>query len=158
MILILVSLTSSGQCARNKIIWRDRRALTEVPPDIPDDATEVHLEWNSITTLQSRDFSNLHDCSVMLLYVNSISQIQPEAFVGLDQLLELDLSDNSISRLESRTFLGLSRIEELLLYFNNIQDVKEDMWEGLDSLKYLGISNNEIDTIQTGSFSNLVNL
>ena len=118
VLLVLLSQNTSGECARNKTIWRDRRGLTDVPSDIPDDATLVHLEWNSITSLESGDFSNLHECSVLLLHANSISSIDSGSFQGLNGLLELDLSDNSLSNLEEGTFVGLDSIEELLLYFN----------------------------------------
>ena len=118
-------------CVRNTTIWRAREGLTEVPSDIPDDATAVHLEWNSMTSLRSGDFAHLSECTVLLLHENLISEVTSGAFTGLEQLLELDLSDNSTSELQEETFIDLNKLEELLLYFNTIQEIVPGMWEGL---------------------------
>jgi Leucine-rich repeat (LRR) protein len=55
---------------------------------------------------------------------NKISDIHPNAFNKLQQLVDLDLSDNHIRQLNQFTFYKLDNLEELSLKNNQLTDIK----------------------------------
>ena len=62
--------------------YRTESALAQVPDDIPDDAKEVYLTNNAISTLSAGAFSGLSQCTDLDLTDNSISTIDKGAFTG----------------------------------------------------------------------------
>ena len=91
--------------------YRTRSGLTEVPDDIPDDASIVVLIDNKITTLRTNAFLNLFTCEGLYLQINHISHIEDGAFNGLVKLRALYLMENKITNLTSGTFKGLVVID-----------------------------------------------
>ena len=70
----------------------------EVPFNIPQEATEVHLQDNKITELKTGTFSHLIQCTKLYIHNNSIATIEGDTFTGIARLetLYLALQQNYI--------------------------------------------------------------
>ncbi|ELU10668.1 hypothetical protein CAPTEDRAFT_88153, partial [Capitella teleta] len=60
--------------------------LTEIPQDIPQDVTHIHLNSNSITTIGANAFSNFSELVWLDMNSNKIDVIHDDAFSGLYKL------------------------------------------------------------------------
>ena len=130
----MINIVASRNEYVGGIFYRTDSRLVEVPSNIPQEATEVHLQDNKITELKTGTFSHLAQCT------------------------KLDIHNNSIATIEGDTFTGMARLETLYLYYNKITVLQKSMFNGLASLTTLHMSSNLIETIPDGCFSDLSKL
>jgi Leucine-rich repeat (LRR) protein len=76
---------------------------------------------------------------------NKISNINPNAFKELQQLVELDLSDNHIRQLNQFTFCKLNNLEELSLKNNQLTDIKINFYAQSPKLHTLELDGNNLE-------------
>ncbi|KAF6715341.1 Reticulon-4 receptor-like 1 [Oryzias melastigma] len=101
-----------------------------VPEGIPAQSERVFLQNNKIQRLLRGHFSPT--TTMLWLYSNNISYIQPSTFHGFDRLEELDLGDNRHLRaIASDTFLGLGRLHALHLYRCGLISLPPGIFSGL---------------------------
>ena len=79
---LLCAVRCRDEYTDDRDFYRTESALTQVPDDIPDDAKEVYLSNNAISTLSAGAFSGLSQCTDLDLTDNSISTIDEGAFTG----------------------------------------------------------------------------
>ena len=60
--------------------------LTDIPDDIPVVAKEINLAFIQILTIPSKSFSNFTMLTALTLTGNSVLDIEPDAFYGLNSL------------------------------------------------------------------------
>ncbi len=135
-------------------IW----GLTEVPGDIPAEALKVDLMGNNITSLPSRVFAHLSQCTHLYLRDNQISSIEENAFSGLESLERLNLLYNRISVVRTKMFTGLSNLRSLFLSNNIISSIEQHAFQGLESLQNLYLIDNRISILPARIFIRLRNL
>ena len=86
MIAAVLSVLSSVRCrdeyTEDGDFYRTESGLKHVPDGIPDDAKEVYLSDNAISTLSAGAFLGLFQCTDLDLTANSISKIEEGAFKG----------------------------------------------------------------------------
>ncbi|ELU01827.1 hypothetical protein CAPTEDRAFT_59293, partial [Capitella teleta] len=73
--------------------------ITSIPEWILEDATDLKIQYTSISTIGNR------------------------AFNKWSQLTRLDLSHNNISQIDRGAFRGMAMLSELYLYHNQITEV-----------------------------------
>ncbi|XP_023676555.1 leucine-rich repeat-containing protein 3B [Paramormyrops kingsleyae] len=79
--------------------------LTEVPQDIPNDTRRLYLDFNLLTTIPTNTFLELPLLSELDLSHNELVQLEPGAFQGLTESLQvLDLSSNKLMTLNPEAF------------------------------------------------------
>lgn len=107
-----------------------------VPEGIPAQSERVFLQNNKIQRLLRGHFSPT--TTMLWLYSNNISYIQPSTFHGFDRLEELDLGDNKhLKAVASDTFVGLGRLHALHLYHCGLISLPAGIFSGLHNLQYL---------------------
>ncbi|KAK3600848.1 hypothetical protein CHS0354_014213 [Potamilus streckersoni] len=144
-------------CTEGIVDCRDR-SLTEVPENIPDDATEIRLEQNHITKIPSKAFADLPRLRRIDLSNNQIANIAGDAFSGLSSLNTLVMYGNKLTELPPGIFRGLSSLQLLLLNANKISCVPLDTFEDLHNLNLLSLYDNKIESLANGTFIPLKNL
>ena len=132
--------------------------MTEVPTDIPREATLVNLEYNEISALRKNDFFHLTQCTRLELGHNSIAEIEAGAFLGLNELDTLELDHNQLTSVRGDMWEGLVVLQRLVLSWNNIKVIPEHAWTGLSSLKVLDLGPNDIAEIAPRALEGLENL
>jgi hypothetical protein len=120
--------------------------------------TILQLYRNAISSIEPGDFSGLMNLESLLLDYNQLSSIGPGDFSGLTNLEYLSLYNNQISNIESGAFNGLTNLTELDLFENQLSSIKSGDFSGLAKLTRLGLDSAWISSIEADAFSGLTNL
>ncbi|KAM8834998.1 reticulon-4 receptor-like 1, partial [Synchiropus picturatus] len=164
LLLVLCGLDLSLPCPRHCICYTSPSTVScqahnfhAVPEGIPAQSERVFLQNNKIQRLLRGHFSPT--TSMLWLYSNNISYIQPSTFHGFQRLEELDLGDNRHLRaLASDTFLGLGRLHALHLYHCGLISLPPGIFAGLHNLQYLYLQDNQLEFLEDDLFIDLLNL
>ena len=135
-----------------KAYFKTNLGITEVPTDIPTEAKYVYIHNNNISTIPSRVFAHLENCTELDLSYNRISEVNVGMFEGLVSLKRLLLMHNLIDTVEDRSFLPLCACTEVVLSENRIPEMRPEMFEGLASLRTLSMRDNLFDRLDAGTF------
>ncbi|CAL8368455.1 unnamed protein product [Boreogadus saida] len=156
--------------------------LKEIPQGVPTATQTFFLQDNAVVQIRLLDLSRLGVLHYLYLQNNSISALEPGAFLSQGELLELALNGNLIhlvtadvfrglghlrilylagnqmTRLQDDTFRGLHRLQELHLQDNSIELLGDQALSGLTSLALLDLSRNHLRTLGPSSLKALVSL
>ena len=144
VILTVILIHNVKAFYSNGKYFPDSKAITEVPDDIPDGATEIDLSGCQISRLRDLSFMNLSNCTYLSLSTNSISQIDVGAFNGLKNLKKLILSGNKLASLDPGVFSALISLKELDLSNNKISTIKSGVLGGLPRPLTLKLHDNPV--------------
>uniref|UniRef100_A0A8C2ZA17 Reticulon 4 receptor like 1 n=1 Tax=Cyclopterus lumpus TaxID=8103 RepID=A0A8C2ZA17_CYCLU len=164
LLLVLCGLDLSLPCPRHCICYTSPSTVScqahnfhAVPEGIPAQSERVFLQNNKIQRLLRGHFSPT--TTMLWLYSNNISYIQPSTFHGFDRLEELDLGDNRhLQAVASDTFLGLGRLHALHLYHCGLITLPAGIFAGLNNLQYLYLQDNQLEFLEDDLFIDLLNL
>ncbi|XP_057713692.1 leucine-rich repeat-containing protein 24-like isoform X2 [Corythoichthys intestinalis] len=156
--------------------------IKEIPQGVPTFTETLFLQDNAIVHIRLQDLTLLDSLHYLYLQNNSISALEPGAFLSQGQLLELALNGNlihlvtpemfqglehlrilylagnQITRVQDNTFRGLQRLQELHLQENSIEVLADKALSGLSSLALLDLSQNHLHTLGASSLKPLVSL
>ncbi|XP_045896748.1 reticulon-4 receptor-like 1 [Micropterus dolomieu] len=164
LLLVLCGLDLSLPCPRHCICYTSPSTVScqahnfhAVPEGIPAQSERVFLQNNKIQRLLRGHFSPT--TTMLWLYSNNISYIQPSTFHGFDRLEELDLGDNRhLNAIASDTFQGLGRLHALHLYHCGLISLPPGIFAGLHNLQYLYLQDNQLEFLEDDLFIDLLNL
>ncbi|XP_072024540.1 uncharacterized protein [Amphiura filiformis] len=126
------------------------------PPDIIlANSTTLDLSNRRVTQVEPNTFSNLTDVIILLLSRNNISTIEPDIFKGLQNIHTLDLSFNQISSIEAGSFLHLYTLKRLLLNVNKLLYISHSWLDGLVSVQVLYLGGNTINDVESDIYSDM---
>ncbi|XP_052227939.1 protein slit-like isoform X2 [Dreissena polymorpha] len=148
---------SKCECTGSFVDCRDRE-LTEIPENLPTDATELRIEQNKISRIRSGVFQHMHRLRRIDLSNNQIDAIDAGAFDGLATLNTLIMYGNKITELPLGIFDGLTSLQLLLLNNNKISCVPLETFKDLRNLNLLSLFDNKIESLANGTFAPLQNL
>lgn len=104
--------------------------------DLSNNCLSEIPSFNNATTLQSLDLSSNH-----------IQSLSSDALKGLKNLQNLVLFNNSIKQIETGVFRFVPVLQTADLSFNKIQRILKETFEGLQYLSFLFLQNNLIENI-----------
>lgn len=119
-----------------------QRALHEVPPRLPTNASTLLLGYNFIAVLRARSFPSLPALLRLSLPHNQLGMIHRQALVGLGALQELDLSNNYLATLSPESFLPLGSLATLNLGNNRLEELGAGVLSALPQLQELFLHGN----------------
>lgn len=119
-----------------------QRALHEVPPRLPTNASTLWLGYNFIAVLRARAFPSLPALLRLSLPHNHLGMIDRQALVGLGALQELDLSNNYLAMLSPESFLPLGSLVTLNLGNNRLEELGAGVLSALPQLHELFLHGN----------------
>ena len=131
---------------RNKKYTKRRCKITQIPKDIPQEATELDLYSNQIKDIPSGTFKNLWSLEDLDLRFNTIEDIDPETFLPLQQCTGLWLSNNQLTCLRAGTFKGLVSLDVLDLFSNQISFIEDGTFSHLPLIRILYLNKNNLVT------------
>merc|ERR1719150_170101 len=111
--------------------------LSDLPDQLPMDATEIFLDDNNIRELKSHNFIGRKNLKTLYLNHSKIFRVENHTFNGLSSLIELHLEDNILTKLEGEEFQGLQELRRLFLHNNFIKSIGNTTFRGLPSLTHL---------------------
>uniref|UniRef100_A0A8C6WJV0 Reticulon 4 receptor-like 1a n=1 Tax=Neogobius melanostomus TaxID=47308 RepID=A0A8C6WJV0_9GOBI len=164
LLLVLCGLDLSSPCPKHCICYTSPSTVScqahnfhAVPEGIPAQSERVFLQNNKIQRLLRGHFSPT--TTMLWLYSNNISYIQPSTFHGFDRLEELDLGDNRhLKALAADTFMGLGRLHALHLYHCGLITLPQGIFAELHNLQYLYLQDNQLEFLEDDLFIDLLNL
>ena len=156
---------NSGVCDRTDAV---EEAIIAAVPDVTAcaDITAEHLaaienldlSRQSITSLQSGDFSGLTALQGLDLANNALTSLPAGVFNGLTMLENLERYANSLTSLPASVFDGLTALETLYLYRNSLTSLPAGVFDGLTALNVLAMSRNSLTSLPAGVFDELTKL
>nr|XP_014342321.1 PREDICTED: reticulon-4 receptor [Latimeria chalumnae] len=136
-----------------------QQGILNIPTGIPTQSQRIFLQNNKITLVRSTSFSFCYNLTVLLLFSNNISVIEPRAFHGLDKLEELDIADNvNLRSISPATFRSLTHLHTLNLHRCSLSELPVGLFQGLSSLQYLYLQDNTLQSLHDDIFVDLGNL
>ncbi|XP_052085630.1 protein slit-like isoform X1 [Mytilus californianus] len=127
--------------------------LTEIPPNIPSDTTELYLNGNNLTSLVPNDLSGLTFLIVLDLSENNLESLPKGLLSSNTNLRVLDLSDNNIISLSKDLLSTTTNLNSLYLNDNNIISLPEGLLSMTTSLEYIYLNDNNIISLPEGLLS-----
>jgi hypothetical protein len=124
------------------IIQCGLRGHKEVPLLIPMDSTEIRLDGNNLTHVDSQSFIGRRRVANLFMNNSQVTSISAETFSGLINLEVLHLEDNHIQELVGHEFRALLSLRELYLHNNDLVRIGHSTFEAMPMLNILRLDGN----------------
>ncbi|GJQ82104.1 hypothetical protein Trydic_g15891 [Trypoxylus dichotomus] len=151
------SLSSIGKMLTQLDV--SQNSLTSVPSTAYKNLHQLlilNMNHNRINSLHSRAFEGLDTLEILTLYENKITTVDQEAFVGLEKKLKrLNLGGNALTSVPQKSLSILDMLRKLEMQENKISEIHEEDFEGLKNLDSLGLAHNKIKVVPARVFSHL---
>ena len=108
--------------------YRTQCAIRAVPSDVPSGTQQVHLDNNSITSIEAGAFSHLLNCTYLSLSQNLLTKINQQMFFGLTSVRRLLLDNNKIFYIAPGTFTILPSLVHVQLANNSLTLLPADVF------------------------------
>ncbi|XP_018651488.1 axon guidance protein [Schistosoma mansoni] len=120
------------------------RNLTEIPVNISPETTQLYLERNQITKIDSNRIAHLKKLQTLVLSYNKLRELPPRVFEKLSNLKTIVLSYNNLQCIHPEAFHGLSNLRVLILQGNNISSIPQGTFNDLGQLNNLALGQNPL--------------
>ncbi|XP_045468541.1 toll-like receptor 6 [Harmonia axyridis] len=117
---------------------------TEVPQNIPMDATEIYLDGNDLGELGNHVFIGKKKLEVLFLNGSNVRSVHNQTFNGVGSLKVLHMENNNIKELRGLEFQPLTKLSELYLDHNEIASVDNKTFQTMHRLEVLKLDENKI--------------
>ncbi len=87
-----------------------------------------------------------------------LTELHPNVFKGMKNLIKIHLGRNCLERLDAGTFKGLAKLEHVNLEFNSLTKLDLELFKDLGNLNGLNLRLNNFKVFDLGVFSGLKNL
>lgn len=141
------SCYSSSDYMTTHFVQCSNRGFKELPASFPALTTELSLDGNNISEINSNDFVGLIYLRVIHLNHSGITTLANYSFIGLRQLKVLYLNNNDIQSITAGVFTNLWNLTELHLEYNRISFIEEGAFSSLTSISALYLNHNELVTL-----------
>ena len=126
--------------------------LTQVPRDIPSNATKIYLNNNKISYIESQAFAFHSQCAKLRLDYNKLTEVKNDMWKGLLALEYLSLEHNDIKSVHSSTFADLPNLKGLYLHNNKLTTLPENIFppKQMPELEILTLHENSLKHNELG--------
>ena len=147
----------AGLTAVEDLRIKNSPQLTSMPARAFDGLplTKLDLGYNRLSELDQNAFSGLQSLTTLDLKSNELRLLEPSLFNGLQSLTTLDLGNNELEMMHSGAFSGLDSLTTLDLRSNRLRVLDADAFNGLDSLTTLNLRSNRLRVLDPDAFNGL---
>lgn len=124
------------------IIQCGLRGHADVPLLIPMDATQIRLDGNNLTDVDSTSFIGRKRVVSLFLNGSQVTSISPQTFNDLYSLQVLHLENNDLKEIQGHEFRDLKSLRELYLQNNNLVRIAQHAFEAMPMLSVLRLDGN----------------
>ncbi|KAG4075501.1 hypothetical protein HA402_003326 [Bradysia odoriphaga] len=121
-------------------------------------ATELSLSSNAITSISANAFANLPDLTYINLDQNLLTSLPENVFASQRNLTYLSLSTNLFEDFSASLFRPLENLENLYIGWNRLSSIGNQWFSTMANLNYLYLGSNTITTLSPESFVGLEQL
>lgn len=118
----------------------------DVPLLIPMDATEIRLDGNNMSDVDTQSFIGRRRVTTLYLNNSRITSISKQTLSGLAALEVLHLEDNLLKDIVGHEFSSLVSLRELYLHNNDLIHIHANAFAALTSLSVLTLDGNLLTT------------
>ncbi|XP_028290192.1 transforming growth factor beta activator LRRC33 [Gouania willdenowi] len=152
--------TQHGPCSLvQRTALCNRSNLTAVPDGLPHNVVALHLNYNTIQTLQHTSLSQYPSLNTLSLACNFLAKVDSNTFLNSALLANLNLAKNNLDRGYHETGTALTKLSMLTaldLSENKLDDeMVSHLLKNLSALEYLNLSGNLLKRLDETSFSDL---
>ena len=143
-----------GCSGASRVVCRGSN-ITDLPADLSKEMKSLILFNTSIRVLRKEMFATFFGLEKLYIFSNRLSRIDDGAFNNLTDLKTMDLSFVYLNEteLQKNAFQGLDHLELLQLSSNHLEEIPTTQLKSLIGLKKLHLINNNIKYIREGSLS-----
>ena len=115
------------------------------------------MSHTGVTSLPANVFVSHNLTNLQRLYVthSDLAYVDPQAFAGLLNLVEVDFSANKLHKIPSLSLAPVPSLHTLVLKENKITVVPSAAFKSLPNLRKIDLSGCEIAQLEPGSFTGL---
>lgn len=135
------------------IIQCGTRGHTDVPLLIPMDATEIRLDGNNLTRVDSQSFIGRRRVTSLYMNNSQVTSISDETFSGLSNLEVLHLEDNHMKEVQGHEFNMLLSLKELYLNNNDLIRIAQGAFDAMPMLSVLRLDGNLLTSFPVWSLA-----
>ncbi|XP_014246205.1 protein slit isoform X2 [Cimex lectularius] len=132
-----------------------RRALTQVPRNLPQHAERLDLQGNNLTVIYENDFEGMTNLRILNLIGNQIHTIEKGAFQDLAAVERLRLNDNRLRLIPDLLFGNMPLLIRLDLSHNHLQVIGKKSLRGIPAIKTLQLDNNMLICVDEQAIKSL---
>ncbi|PIK57266.1 hypothetical protein BSL78_05836 [Apostichopus japonicus] len=164
LLIVLTEAFSSPTCRNEcsydsqfRIADCSKTELDQIPiHDGCAEARVLDLSFNDITSLPNDSFHYYNSVLHLDISSNAIVDVQPGAFMGLDNVVSIYLSHNHITILPEMIFYSVKdTIEQIHLNRNNLFEIGEGTFSNLTKLSALFLGHNRLTDLSPNLFMDL---
>ncbi|MCP9266144.1 Leucine-rich repeat-containing protein let-4 [Dirofilaria immitis] len=134
----------------------DNNCLSAVPSEALkglDNLIGLHMKYNEIKQLESKQLTNLSSLTILSLIGNKISTIESNFMPQAENLRYLYLGNNNLETIETGVLHQFKQVQVIDMSYNYFTKITSDMFSGLEHLQHLNLEGNQIKDIAPGAFA-----
>ena len=126
--------------------------LTDVPTDIPSNATKIYLNNNYISNIEPGVFAYNTKCTNLRLNHNKLTEVRSDMWTGLGALEYLSLEHNDIGYIAPSTFADLPSLKGLYLHDNKLTTLPDNIFppKQMPTIEILTLHDNNLKRNELG--------
>lgn len=128
------------------------RHHSQLPDDIPMDATIVYMDGNKMPSLEAHHLIGRKNLRSLYINNSHTERIENRTFHGLSSLKVLHLENNLLKELEGFEFEHLEHLRELYLQNNKIKMINNATFSGLKSIEVIHLNKNFLSIFPVWEF------
>ena len=155
----LILLFSVSSLAGGHFYTKSFSKLTQIPRDIPSNATKIYLNNNKISNIESQAFVFHSQCAKLRLDNNKSTEVRSDMWTGLGSLEYLSLEHNEIKHVEPSAFADLPNLKGLYLHNNKLTTLPGNIFPSkqMPTLEILTLHENSLKRNELGWLHELCN-
>ncbi|XP_038067798.1 protein artichoke-like [Patiria miniata] len=158
--IIDYDMTSFGEVTVEPDVEEESRIKRIPPGTFANGAGLVHLDirGNKITDLEPDSFVGLEDLEILSIKANRLRALPQDALHNVQSLMRLYLSGNHIRTLPEGSFINNTNLLDLDLGANLLESLSPRSLKDLSHLRFLNMSHNRLDHLPEELLVDLVGL
>ncbi|XP_064470787.1 leucine-rich repeat neuronal protein 3-like [Ornithodoros turicata] len=159
-----VCASSTCQCVLNgnnsTVVSCVSKSLSQIPGPSSwlQDRNVIGVDFSHNNIVEITRLGPCSSLQSLDLHYNSIREVPPNIFSGLDNLDVLDLGHNNIAEIHTDAFEGLLKLTVLNLTGNFIETIHPDTLSKIPNLKHLSLCGNNLNAVDPLLFHHVRNL
>ena len=165
----LLILSGAADCPEECVcMWKNGKETTEcinrdkdaIPSGIEPSTQVLDLRGNNIRVLSNDIFVQMSITNLQRFYCSycQVSEVEPQAFRRLTNLVDLDLSENLMREVPAESWKHTKALMKLNLSGNPIKLIRSGAFTRLKFVTNLALSHCDIETVEKGAFEGMERL
>lgn len=166
MVMLLLCNSGAADCPEECVcMWKNGKETTECinrdqdafPVGIEPSTQVLDVRGNNLRVLTNDIYVKMGITNLQRFYCSycQISEVEPQAFRRLTNLVDLDLSENQMREVPTESWKNTKALMRLNLSGNPIKLIRSGAFSHLKFVTNLALSHCDIETVEKGAFEGM---